>query len=221
MNQMAMGQMNQMGGPVGGMPMMNNANGNGADATPRSDSDLPEGTLKKQLNTYIYEYFIAQGYPDCARSILNAGPPLLLKDKQSPGQRRNGDMNGINDHAMDADSKDDPNSKRPADLPLPFMDGADNFLVDWFALFWDFYSAQRKPKNEPAAGSTMQYLQYNQVWWSELLYRCSVISNKIRIGNAYARATTAGVSARSRAADDAWPDADEHDVPGPERSHAQ
>lgn len=164
MNQMNMPGMNTMGGgPVGGMPVMNN----GAAATPRSDFDSVQG-LKLQLNTYIYDYFIKSGYYDCARVLINSDFPVNTQpnNKTSPGHR---DVNGVDENAMDADSKDDPLSRCPDDLPRPSVPGdgpQSAFLFDWFGLFWDVYAAQRKKSR---SGDASQYLQHTQACRTKVL----------------------------------------------------
>lgn len=151
-----------MGGPVGGaMPVMNNgAAGSARPPMPVNDNQ------RSQLNTYIYEYFLRNGMYDCARSLLNSDQPMnVLKD--SPGRRRdeNGNIiNGAGDDSIDSDSKDDIDSKRPDDLPLPNLPKEcpeSCFLYEWWCLFWDMFNAQRgKGEMRNAA----QYLSYTQVF---------------------------------------------------------
>ncbi|KAF4629675.1 hypothetical protein G7Y89_g8470 [Cudoniella acicularis] len=157
MNNVNMGGMNAMGGPVGGgMPMMNNGPAGGArQPMPVNDNQ------RSQLNTYIYEYFLRNGMYDCARSLLNSDQPMNVL-KESPGRRR--DDNGSNgtDEGGDGDSKDDIDSKRPDDLPLPNLPKEcpeSCFLYEWWCLFWDMFNAQRG-KGEGRA--VMQYVNHTQ-----------------------------------------------------------
>jgi hypothetical protein len=139
MNNVNMGGMNAMGGPVGGgMPMMNNgAPGGGLrQQIPANDNQ------RSQLNTYIYDYFLRHGMYDCARALLQSDPTMKVI-KESPGRRR--DDNG-NEDGEDADSKDDVDSKRPDDLPrsdVPRECPESCFLYEWWCLFWDMFNAQR------------------------------------------------------------------------------
>ncbi|GFF95487.1 adhesion defective protein 2 [Aspergillus udagawae] len=162
MNQMNVTGMNPgVGGPVGGVPMMNNGS-----TAPRNDgnvNNIPE-TMINNLNTYIYDYFLKRGYHECARALvkdesikLNTEPPT----KTSPGHRRE-DMNGVEGDAMMTDSKDGDKIKIPDDLPRPNLASESqqsSFLLDWFSLFWDFFWAQRKKGN---SNDVRQYLQHTQ-----------------------------------------------------------
>jgi len=142
-----------MGGPVGGgMPMMNNG---AAGVRP----PMPANDNRSQLNTYIYEYFLRNGMYDCARSLLNSDQPMnVIKD--SPGRRR--DENG-GDEGGDGDSKDDIDTKRPADLPdpnLPKECPESCFLYEWWCLFWDMFNAQR---GKGDGRNVLQYVTHTQV----------------------------------------------------------
>lgn len=164
MNQINMAGMNSgVGGPVGGVPMMNNGS-----APPRNDGNInaiPE-TMIVNLNTYIYDYFLKRGYHDCARALvkdesikLNTEPPI----KTSPGHRRDADANGIEGDGMMTDGKDGEKIKVPDDLPRPNLASESQqsaFLLDWFSLFWDFFWAQRKKGN---SNDVKNYLQHTQV----------------------------------------------------------
>lgn len=154
MNNVNMGGMNAMGGPVGGgMPMGMN-NGAAAVRQPMSNDNQ-----RSQLNTYIYEYFLRNEMYDCARSLLNSDQPMnVLKD--SPGRRRE---NGAGDEGGDGESKDDVDSKRPSDLPdpnLPKECPESCFLYEWWCLFWDMFNAQRG-KGEHR--NVLQYVHHTQV----------------------------------------------------------
>ncbi|KAI9372028.1 hypothetical protein BJX61DRAFT_543106 [Aspergillus egyptiacus] len=165
-----MNQMNQMnvvgmnpgaGGPVGGVPMVNNGS-----MAPRNDGNMniPEMMINN-LNTYIYDYFLKRGYHDCARALvkdesvkLNTEPPI----KTSPGQRREGEVNGIEGDVMMTDGKDGDKMKIPDDLPRPNLSSEGqqtSFLLDWFSLFWEFFWSQRKKGNST---DVRQYLQHTQ-----------------------------------------------------------
>lgn len=163
MNQMNMPGMNPgAGGPVGGVPMINNGS-----TAPRNDgnvTNIPENMINN-LNTYIYDYFLKRGYHDCARALvqddsvkLNTEPAI----KTSPGNRRDGDINGVEGDAMMTDGKDGDKLKVPDDLPRPSLphESHSSFLLDWFSLFWDFFWAQRNKGNR---NDVRQYLHHTQV----------------------------------------------------------
>lgn len=147
MNNVAMSGMNAMGGPVGGgMPMMNNGAAAGGIRPPGNVDQ------KQRLNTYIYEYFLRNGMFDCARALLSSNEPLKLS-KESPQQNSE----------EDNDSKDDIDSKRPDDLPLPDVpkDSQDScFLYEWWCLFWDVYDASRSGGSKD--GRAYAYLNHTQ-----------------------------------------------------------
>ncbi|KAK4223091.1 hypothetical protein QBC38DRAFT_59975 [Podospora fimiseda] len=112
------------------------------------------------LNTYIYEYFLRNEMWDCARAILESGSQLNVK-KESPGRGSMG--NGINDDAMDTDSKDALDHKRPDGLPEPNMPGCVSescFLYEWFSLFWSMFSHQKG--SGPLQQQVSQYVQHTQ-----------------------------------------------------------
>ncbi|KAJ5528606.1 hypothetical protein N7527_001999 [Penicillium freii] len=160
MNQMNVGMNPGAGGPVGGVPMINN----GSTAS-RNDGTMnnPE-TMINNLNTYIYDYFLKRGYHDCARALLQDENIKLNTDnnpKTSPGNRRDGDVNGMDPDAMMTDGKDGDKIKIPDDLPRPNLpnESSASFLLDWFSLFWEFFWAQRKKGN---SNDIMKYLQHNQ-----------------------------------------------------------
>lgn len=140
-----------MNATAGGfMPMMNGTNG----ATPRTGSEQEENELEARLNTYIYDFFLKSENYDCARAILNSHVPM------EPPVRRREDINGADD-AMHVDSKDDPDSKRPDDLPTVMPVSENSFLLDWFSCFWDFYFARKN--NAKASQNAMSYLHHTQV----------------------------------------------------------
>jgi hypothetical protein len=151
------------GGPVGGgmIMMMNNGN------PPPQSSSSSHSDLKRRLDTYIYDYFLKNGHHEHARALyrdesikLNTHPHT----KPSPNRRRDGEMNGIDENAMDTDSKDDIN-KIPDDLPKPDVpDNAQSgFLYDWFGMFIDIYGASRNKKPDGDSSTASQYLQQTQV----------------------------------------------------------
>ncbi|KAK0103986.1 hypothetical protein ONS96_005091 [Cadophora gregata f. sp. sojae] len=154
MNNVNMGGMNAMGGPVGGgMPMMNNGAGGARQPMPPNNNDQ-----RSQLNTYIYEYFLRNGMYDCARSLLNSEQPINV-EKDSPGRRRE---NGTGDEGGDGDNKDDIDSKQPNDLPNPAIPKEcpeSCFLYEWWCLFWDMFNAQR---GKGDARSVLQYVTHTQ-----------------------------------------------------------
>ncbi|PGG98816.1 hypothetical protein GX51_06612 [Blastomyces parvus] len=167
MNQMNVAGMNPgAGGPVGGIPMMNNGS-----SAPRSDPNGQnlQGDNIVQLNTYIYDYFLKRGYHDCARALIQDESFTMSTSpaSKSTPHRRDGEMNGVDGDAMATDSKDDVNKARvPDDLPRPNIPpgpGGDvqqtPFLLDWFNLFWDIFLAQRKRSKNPDA---MHYVQQTQ-----------------------------------------------------------
>lgn len=170
MNNINMAGMHAANGALGSMPLMNNGS-NGGMSRADADPDGPQAyDIKVKLNTYIYDYFLKNDLYECARAIIQSQLPLLLETtKPSPGRRRDGEMNGVDDSAMDTDSKDDLDSKRPDDLPLPKVPSdvpANSFLLDWFQLFSDIFVAQRKGKN--ATPQAVQYVQNTQVGLRQL-----------------------------------------------------
>lgn len=154
MNNVNMGGMNAMGGPVGGAMPMNAAGG------VRPPMQTNDNQQRSQLNTYIYEYFLRNGMYDCAKALLNSDQPIKVI-KESPGSRRR-DENGNGEEGAE-DSKDDFESKRPDDLPAPDVPREcpeSCFLYEWWCLFWDMFNAQRGKDN---GRNVMQYMTYTQV----------------------------------------------------------
>jgi hypothetical protein len=154
MNNVNMGGMNAMGGPVGGAMPMNGAPG------ARPPMQVNDSQQRSQLNTYIYEYFIRNGMFDCARALLASEQPMKVI-KGSPGGR-NDSGNGT-DEGGDGDSKDDLDSKRPDDLPAPDVPREcpeSCFLYEWWCLFWDMFNAQR---GKGDGRNVLQYVTHTQV----------------------------------------------------------
>lgn len=151
-----MANLGNMGAPVGAapMPMMNNVPGPQQQGGPRTQVPTTENS-RTLLNTYIYEYFIRFGMNDCARTLLQGDHQVhVVRDGQNRRRDENGNViNGVGGDAMDTDNKDDMDGKLPDDLPAPKLPKTSentSFLHEWFCLFWDMYSAQRKPGNTPA-----------------------------------------------------------------------
>lgn len=166
MNNVNMAGMNQMGGPVGGMPTMNN----GAGPRVQQPQSGPPGSdySRSQLNTYIYEYFLRNEMYDCARSLIQSEQPINLA-KNSPGRGGENGSNGAGDDSGDRDSKDDLDLKRPNDLPAPNLpsDAPEScFLYEWWCLFWDMFNAQR---GKDQRNNVIQYVNHTQVSRSGLV----------------------------------------------------
>jgi hypothetical protein len=159
MNNVNMGGMNAMGGPVGGgMPMMNNgAPGGGI----RQQVPVTE---RSQLNTYIYDYFLRNGNYDVARALLQSDCGVkVIKD--SPDGRRDEDGN-----EEDGDSKDNIDTKRPSDLPpsdVPRECPESCFLYEWWCLFWDMFNAQR---GKGQGQNVLNYVNHTNVSSSSILH---------------------------------------------------
>ena len=149
MNPMTMGAMNP-GNPAmgGGMPMMNNG-ANGIQI--RQSEDHEETNYDSRLNTYIYSYFLKRGQWDLARALKNSSeqfePPLVNGEANTNG-------------TDNEDSKDGINLKRPDDLPFVSDESSDSFLLNWFALFWDIYWAQRRSNR--ATPNATQFVALSQ-----------------------------------------------------------
>ncbi|MCJ1388741.1 hypothetical protein MMC18_001590 [Xylographa bjoerkii] len=158
MNHMNMNGLIVGNGATGGMPMMSNGT-NGVASRTGSDQDR-ELDYKSRLNTYIYDYLLKQESYECARALLKSGLTVQTTNKPSPGRR----PNGVDEGSLDADSKDDIESQRPHDLPLPeFGDGTDSnsFLLEWFSLFWDMFFAAKKDSKKTSV-QAMQYVHHTQ-----------------------------------------------------------
>lgn len=159
-----MANLGAMGGPVGAapMPMMNNAAG-AQQTGPRQHAPINENQ-RTLLNTYIYEYFIRFEMHDCARTLLQGDHQVnVVRDGANRRRDENGNVlgNGVGGDAMDTDNKDEMDGKLPDDLPppkLPRTSDGTSFLHEWFCLFWEMYSAQRKPGN----GVVHQYVNHTQ-----------------------------------------------------------
>lgn len=159
MNNVGMGNMNAMAGPVGG-PMSMGMNNGAMPAAQQMPQQPQTQTHRTMLNTYIYDYFIKEGLYDVARAMLSSEQAINVLQKDSPGRRENGVGNG--DDPMDTDSKDDLN-KRPDDLPAANIPISSDscFLYEWFGLFWEMLNGHRlKPGGNNQVSS---YIQHTQV----------------------------------------------------------
>lgn len=152
MSHINMGGMNGASAPMGAMPMLNHAT-NGATPA-RADSDEQESPdYGPRLNAYIYDYFLGHDMYDCARAMLKSRVPM----EPAPGNSEN-QMNGIKEDSGD--------SKKPTDLPAANVSGSQSgaFLLDWFALFWDIFQAQRS-RGQPQGreSNASRYIEHNTV----------------------------------------------------------
>jgi hypothetical protein len=170
MNNMNIAGMSSVGGPVGGMPMMNNGAGGQRDG----DNDT-----FAQLNTYIYDYFLKNGLYTCAESLLNSNIALKTdgsNQRTSPNMRRDADGNvlgnGVDENSIDSgDSKSGSSAKRPEGLPdakVPQDCPANSFLFDWWCVFWEMFGAQQRRGNRNGEGTAMAYMQHTQVFLSRI-----------------------------------------------------
>ena len=160
--QVNMAGMGSVGGPVGG-PVGGSVNAPNMMSTGSNDPAYHA----RQLNTYIYDYFLKNGHFELARMVNSKLDTTNPDVKRSP--RR--DVNGVND-GMDDDSKDSIH-KIPDDLPRPKLPstGNDNsFLLDWWSQFWDVFSAQRNRIKGPA----QVYLQHSHVSRFQRMSMCDL-----------------------------------------------
>lgn len=158
MNQINMPGMPATNGLAPQMGMMNNVpNGVPIRAVDEQDS----ASYKSRLNTAIYDYLLKNGEWGCARELLKSKLEVQVI-KSSPGRR----PNGVDENTMDTDVKDDPDSQRPSDLPLPRETGAamgsdSSFLLDWYSVFWDMFLS-KTPRAMNKNQNAVQYVQHTQ-----------------------------------------------------------
>jgi len=157
----AMAGMNaNVGGPVDGTPIMGNM--------PRPVRPQEVFDVREKLNTYIYDYFIRNGHPRLARTMLESDIKMSLKpsSKPSPSGRN---VNGID--GIDPDARDG-----LPEAQLPEGQLADNsFLLDWWAQFWDIYNAARR--KSPSGEKGAQYITHTRVRAIHMLYtRCVALT---------------------------------------------
>jgi len=121
-----------VGGPLGARPeSLGGATDNNSNA-------------KTLLNTYIHNYFIGEGLGDLAKALRDSRLPLKT-DYLSKDEAINGDI------------KEDGGNRADGSGGA----GTENFLPNWWSIFWDMWSAARqKDKPETAAA---QYLAHTQV----------------------------------------------------------
>ena len=159
MNQINMAGMPATNGLAPQMGMVNNVP-NGVPPV-RAADEQDGGGYKAKLNTAIYDYLIKNGEWACARELLKSKLEVQIA-KPSPGRR----PNGVDENAMDTDTKDDLDSQRPSDLPLPAagptsMGSDSSFLLDWYSVFWDMYLA-KNPRATNKNQNAVQYIQQTQ-----------------------------------------------------------
>lgn len=107
---------------------------------------------KEMLPTFIYDYLIKEREYGLAQAMLSSNLHIHTLPKSSPK-----DANGVDD-----DSKDE-HQKRLESLPRPRVQEQlpdTPFLKEWWALFWDLWSASRGKSTPPTA---LQYFQASQV----------------------------------------------------------
>ena len=135
MNQMNMAGMNPGNPGMGGMSSMMNNLPNGA--TPRQNGGQEGVEYEARLNTMMYGYFLDKKQWDLARSLKNSNLTFL-----PPIENSEEELNGVGEDSKNGIADD----RKPADLPsakgaLGIQGGS--FLLGWWSLFWDMYSAQQ------------------------------------------------------------------------------
>lgn len=109
--------------------MMNGATDNGPNS-------------KVLLNTYIHNYFIAEGLGDLAKALRESRLPVKMNELSK-------------EDAVNGDTKED------GSLRDGSASSNENFLLNWWHVFWDMWNAARqKDKNDTLAA---QYLAHTQV----------------------------------------------------------
>jgi hypothetical protein len=119
---------------MNGAPMVGmNANAGGPVGGPQmAQMPLQQDQNLIQLHTYIYDHLINMRQYDLARKFIEV---CEINKRANDGQQ-NGD---------DTDSKK--KNGKPSDLPeanVPERVGNSSFLQEWWATFWDFYSAAHR-----------------------------------------------------------------------------
>lgn len=116
---------------------------------------------KLTLDTYIYDYFLRKGQRDIAKAMLDSDLKILTTTSKNNDRQ---DVKAIDD-STDADLKADM-QKRVEGLPAAALNEThpgEPFLMDWWLLFWDLWSATR-PANKGHNGPVSQYLAHTQAW---------------------------------------------------------
>ena len=154
-----MTNMNLNGMNPGAMATMNSTNGATQRNVPGNESDIE---MKTKLNTYIYDYFLRNEQYDLARAMAKSMPISTVPNQKGQNMR----PNGLDENAMDADSKDDLESKKPADLALPhnvpMMSNDNSFLFDWFNLFWESFFATRGTLRAKSGQTIVSYMDHTR-----------------------------------------------------------
>jgi hypothetical protein len=169
--------MNNMNMNINGInPGAMNAMANGANGINARHS-VEDQELKTKLNTYIYDYFLKNEEYDLARALQKSG--LNLQTTSAPPTRR---QNGIDD--SNEDSKEDIDSKKPADLPhaadVPPSTTENSFLLDWFQLFWEMFWAPRKSGPKPGQ-TAVNYIEYQKVCTKVYDLYLSLIEHRLKV----------------------------------------
>lgn len=160
--------MNTTGMPgVRAPPAQMNVN-NGPQRRPQGGR--PTGEIA--LDTYIYDYFLKMQMYDCAQALLNARNDLNIRpaEADSPNRRpakHDLDGNAVNggDTNMDGSSntkKEEGEEDLRKTFPRPQIPHED-FLLDWFLLFWDVYTASNSNGKGNATPIASAYVQATQV----------------------------------------------------------
>jgi hypothetical protein len=134
-----------------------------------------------QLNSYIYDHLLKNGFYQAARGLMNETTLLLVnnpREESSPNQ--DGDGNSLlprrattlkrSQSSMDhpnSSPNDKPNGKSPgsgsnsphnanSDLPAADIPLTGGFLREWWGVFWDIYAARG---GHPASAFANAYLE--------------------------------------------------------------
>ncbi|RAL64104.1 hypothetical protein DID88_003292 [Monilinia fructigena] len=113
---------------------------------------------------------------------VGGGIPMMNNGVAGGAARHSTNSPGRNDAEDGDDSKDDIDSKRPNDLPLPNLPKEcpeSCFLYEWFCLFWDMFNAQR---GKGDARNVLSYVSTHRATPAQLRN-----INPMHAGAAYAR----------------------------------
>ena len=128
----------------------------------------PKKDPKALLPTFIYDYFRRNGNFTLATAMLQSDLHVNIQDKPKTSPNRS-QVNGVDD-GKDGDKEEF--QKRMDSLPLadvPDSCPETAFLLDWWSMFWDHWTASGSGRDRASMGAT-QYLAHATVRITRMLW---------------------------------------------------
>ncbi|EPY50151.1 transcription factor [Schizosaccharomyces cryophilus OY26] len=140
--------------------------GKSNDSNNHEHTNLSDRTTQSLLNSYIYDYLVKKNYWEAAQAfgqeaqVQTLVRPFSKNSATSGKQTASSPANvkrespNLNEPQNSESTKQVPShtdiGRDPPPPPVLPIDSAGGFLIEWWNVFWDIYSARRGNGSEPA-----------------------------------------------------------------------